>query len=231
LIRNRKKIESLFEIIKTKDGSFSLKSKKFKENYHSTFGALNESLHVFIRNGLDLLLYKQSIKILEVGFGTGLNALLAFIWAEKHKIKTSYLGVEKFPVNTDITSKLNYCNMLNCNKNIFLSLHKAKWDNEIELSNYFTFRKINGDINNFGTSENFDIIFFDAFSPETQPEMWSEDVFKKMFDVLNNKGILTTYSSKGIVKQNLRNCGFSVKRLKGPEGKRHMLNAFALKNG
>ena len=215
----------MLKIISTTDGSDTLYSQQFNEHYHSTFGAISESKHIFIKEGLN---YRQlkSVNIFEVGFGTGLNAFLSFLESKKQNLTVKYTSIEKYPIDLDIITNLNYPKLLSQkHQNIFYQLHECKWNIEIELSKNFMFKKILFDFNKYEFTENFDVIFFDAFAPETQPELWSTENFTKIYNALNNQGILTTYSSKGLVKNNLREAGFIVKRLKGPKGKRHILRA------
>ena len=215
----------MIKIILTTDGSDTLFSPQFNEHYHSTYGAINESKHIFIKEGLNFCQLK-SVNIFEVGFGTGLNVFLSFLESEEQNLTVQYTSIEKYPVNTDITKNLNYPELISKkHQNVFDQLHECKWDKEIKLSKNFTFKKILSDFNQYKFTNNFDLVFFDAFAPETQPDLWSAENFIKIYNALNNKGILTTYSSKGLVKNNLREAGFIVKRLKGPKGKRHILRA------
>ena len=212
-------------VLKTNDGSNTLYSPDFKEYYHSTFGALSESIHVFIQAGLNHCQLK-SIKIFEVGFGTGLNAILTYIESIKRNLRVEYTAIELFPVSLEIINQLNYTEFLSDDqKSVYYRLHTCKWNETVKISSNFTFQKINSDFNNYIFLNKCDIIYFDAFAPDKQPEMWSSENFAKIYEALNNKGILTTYSSKGIVKNNLRSTGFKVTRLNGPKGKRHILRA------
>jgi len=215
----------MHKIITTIDKSTTLYSEKFDEHYHSTFGAINESTHIFINEGL-LYSKLKTVNIFEVGFGTGLNAFLTYIQSQKLNIEVNYTCIEKYPIDLQIANQLNYPNLISPqNKNVFELLHSCKWEENILINNSFNFKKVLKDFTEFEFSDKYDIIYFDAFAPEKQPELWRLEIFKKIYDALNNQGILTTYSSKGIVKNNLREAGFSVKRLKGPEGKRHILRA------
>jgi tRNA U34 5-methylaminomethyl-2-thiouridine-forming methyltransferase MnmC len=212
-------------IIKTEDGSNTLYSDTFKDQYHSFFGALQESNFIYIQTGLNYC-EQNSIKIFEVGFGTGLNAILTFIEGFKKNIIIDYHTIELFPVDVITINQLNYFEFLsNDQKSVYKKLHECKWNEKIKISNNFTFRKINSDFHYYIFDQEFDLIYFDAFAPEKQPSIWSIVNFTKLYNALNNKGILITYSSKGIVKNNLRNSGFKVTRLSGPEGKRHILRA------
>lgn len=216
---------TMLKINTTQDGSQTVFNEYFNESYHSSHGAINESLHVFIESGFKKCKLNH-INIFEVGFGTGLNALLTYLEAKRSNININYEAVELFPLDKNITSKLNYCEQLNVNENSFFDiLHSCEWNKKIQLTSNFTVKKLNLDLNQYIFTDKFDLIYFDAFSPETQPELWSFENFKNIFDSLNNEGILTTYSSKGIVKNNLRQAGFEVKRLTGPIGKRHILRA------
>jgi tRNA U34 5-methylaminomethyl-2-thiouridine-forming methyltransferase MnmC len=213
------------KIVKTDDNSNSLYSEYFKEHYHSIHGAINESNHIFIQSGL-LYSNLKTINVFEVGFGTGLNAFLSFIEGKNQDIHINYCSIEKFPISIEIAQELNFAKMIStAHQDIFMELHNSDWNEEIEIDKSFTFKKIHSDFNDYHFIEKYDIIYFDAFSPETQPELWSKEVFDKIYNSLNTNGILTTYSSKGIVKNNLRDVGFTVKRLKGPIGKRHILRA------
>lgn len=215
----------MVKIISTTDGSDTLYSPQFNEHYHSTFGAISESKHIFIKEGLNFSKLK-SLNIFELGFGTGLNVFLSFLESIEKKLTIKYTSIEKYPVELEIIKKLNYHKLLSPeNQSIFNLLHYCDWDKEININTNFKFKKILSDFNQYKFTENFDIVFFDAFSPEIQAELWSAENFKRIYSALNNYGILTTYSSKGIVKNNLREAGFIVKRLKGPEGKRHILRA------
>ncbi|MCK5171566.1 MAG: tRNA (5-methylaminomethyl-2-thiouridine)(34)-methyltransferase MnmD [Bacteroidales bacterium] len=212
-------------VIKTDDGSNTLYSHEYKEHYHSTFGALEESVYVYIQAGLNYCQLK-SIKIFEVGFGTGLNTILTYIESIKRNLSVEYTAIELFPVSLEIINQLNYTEFLSADqKDVYSKLHTYKWNENIKISGNFTFRKINLDFNNYIFSNKYDIIYFDAFAPDKQPEMWSTENFTKIHEALNSQGILTTYSSKGMVKKNLRSAGFKVSRLSGPIGKRHILRA------
>jgi tRNA U34 5-methylaminomethyl-2-thiouridine-forming methyltransferase MnmC len=213
------------KIINTNDGSSTLYSAEFKDHYHSVFGAINESKHVFIDAGLKYLDTK-TIKIFEVGFGTGLNALLTYLESAKKNIIVDYTAIELYPVTQDIIQQLNYTQFLSEKaKEIFDTLHKVRWNKKNKISNHFHLTKIKNDFNDYLFKEKYNLLFFDAFAPEKQPDLWSHQNFIKIYNALELNGILTTYSSKGLVKRNIRNAGFHLQRLPGPEGKRHMLRA------
>ncbi|MDR2065346.1 MAG: tRNA (5-methylaminomethyl-2-thiouridine)(34)-methyltransferase MnmD [Prevotellaceae bacterium] len=212
-------------IVETSDGSHTIKIVDIDEHYHSVNGALHESMHVFINNGF-YYINSNKLNILEMGFGSGLNAMLTFAESEKSNRTVEYTALELYPVDEEIFSKLNYAEILNVDPNkYFLPLHTCEWNKNIELNKNFIFKKINTDLNKYADNKHFDIIYFDAFAPDRQSELWTETVFKKMFSILNIGGILVTYSSKGEVKRNMRNAGFKVKRLQGAAGKHHMLRA------
>jgi len=212
-------------VIFTDDNSMSLQNCTLNESYHSGFGALQESKHIFVKNGLDNFIDNYEISVLEFGFGTGLNALLALEFAEKNKIKINYFSIEKYPVELKYIKRLNYHELVPKVGNRFIDLHKADWDKELKVSEFFRLTKIENDFLETKLPSNIDLVFFDAFSPKTQPELWTQELFTNIYKKMNNNALLTTYSAKGIVKQALRNAGFTVKRMIGPIGKHHILNA------
>jgi tRNA U34 5-methylaminomethyl-2-thiouridine-forming methyltransferase MnmC len=221
------------DLLLTKDGSYTLFNSAIHESYHSQNGALQESLHIFIENGFNQI--NQSLKeinILEIGFGTGLNAIQTLIKALPHKVKVNYVGVEAYPLSIDLVNRLDY--VLKENDNIklqFEKIHSCPWNRQTLINECFSLLKIDSSfedylgLENHNINEKFDLVYFDAFSPEKQPELWTKQIFKSIYDRLNKNGLLVTYSSKGIVKQALREAGFEVKRKKGPIGKRHILAA------
>jgi tRNA U34 5-methylaminomethyl-2-thiouridine-forming methyltransferase MnmC len=213
------------KIHKTDDGTPTIYSEQFNQHYHSTFGALNESMHVFIEAGLDYCSL-NNINILEVGFGTGLNAILTYIESKKRNLKINYTTIELYPVDIRIIEKLNYHEIfINSQYSKFMLMHNAEWSTKVLIDTNFSLTKIKTDLTTFNIPANYDIIYFDAFSPDTQSEMWTPDIFKKIYNATKPSGILTTYSSKGLVKNNLRSAGFKVTRLPGPKGKHHMVRA------
>jgi len=214
------------KLIKTSDGSHSILNTSLDETYHSENGAINESQHVFIQNGLSII-EKNEINILEIGFGTGLNVLLTYQFAIEHKKKIKYITIEKYPLKSELIKRLNYPEQLNIDKKFFLNLHICEWNKVQYLNPNFSFKKYNADLLNFNFSEhkNIDLVYFDTFSPSKQAELWTENIFKQIYQSLSPNGLLTTYSSAGLVKRALRNVGFIVKRKPGPRGKFHILNA------
>ncbi len=216
------------QIIETQDGSHSILSHKYGVSYHSKYGAVTESRHVFIEAGLyPKLLTSTEVDILEIGFGTGLNAFMTFIEAEKKQLKIHYEGIEAYPLSPDQYQQLNYAELLKYpeHQKKFLQLHEAAWEEEISLSEHFTIRKVKKLFEQIDKKEKFDVVFFDAFAPSAQPELWEEAVLKKMYDALRKEGILVTYCAKGVVKRRLKALGFTVESLPGPPGKREMTRA------
>ena len=209
------------ELVNTNDGSNSLKNLIINDSYHSKYGAINESKHIFINNGLKRI-SKKKIRVLEIGFGTGLNALLTQLYCDKKKQNIIYHTIDNLPLKKDTYSSLNYCDQLKIDKDIFLKIHNSLWENEIKLSNFFVLKKINCDFTKKLFNEKYDLIYFDAFSPSKQPEMWVLDNFKKLYNCLNRNGVLITYSSKGDVKRTIKEVGFNVFSVEGPTGKREI---------
>jgi tRNA U34 5-methylaminomethyl-2-thiouridine-forming methyltransferase MnmC len=218
------------ELKVTGDGSHTLYIPSLNEHYHSVFGAIRESRHIFIDAGLRALPADLPvIEILEIGFGTGLNALLTCLEARNSNLKVRYSSVEKWPLSPGMSSLLNFPDQINTHdaKDVFGKLHAAPWDEWVEISDYFSMRKILTDLIDYQPDKDaFNLIFFDAFGPDVQSEMWTEEVFTKMFSALKPGGILVTYSTKGTVKRNLKGAGFTIEKLPGPPGKREILRAF-----
>ena len=216
-INNNKNLK----IIHTNDGSCSIYNEIINEVYHSRNGTIQESLHVFILNGLNHFSNHQRIKILEVGMGTGLNVILTYL--NSNNIKIEYHALEPYPLKTSIISNLNYGDLLKSNR-IFKKIHNCSFNEMLSLSSKFNFIKHEIEFLNFNI-EGFDLIYYDAFSPRAQAEMWDIENFFKAFGLLNNDGILTTYCSKGSFKRDLKTVGFNVISPKGPFGKREITNA------
>tara|TARA_B100000131_G_scaffold317760_1_gene360362 strand:+ start:55 stop:711 length:657 start_codon:yes stop_codon:yes gene_type:complete len=212
------------EIITTKDGSHSILIPNLNETYHSKFGAIQESAHVFIKHGF-LCFKKSNLKLLEIGLGTGLNALLTKLKSDKLKLKTIYEAIELYPLNKKEYRKLNFANKIHVEKNEFLQIHQNQFDKKHKFSDYFYFIKRNEDVLSYQFTEKYDLIYFDAFAPNKQPEVWSEDVLRKMYNCLKNGGALVTYCSRGVIKRRLKDIGFTIETLEGPPGKREMIRA------
>jgi tRNA U34 5-methylaminomethyl-2-thiouridine-forming methyltransferase MnmC len=215
-------------LIETDDGSHSIHSVKYGVNYHSTHGAIAESQHIFINAGLRYKAAVQTdISILETGFGTGLNAFMTLLEAEKRNLQISYLGVEIFPLEKSQFQLLNYPEKLNVpeRKNDFLSLHTCLWEKKISMSENFLFEKRKTPIEFVAFENTFDIVYFDAFAPQEQPELWGENVINRMYRALKTDGVLLTYCAQGEFKRTLKKAGFQVERLSGPVGKREITRA------
>lgn len=213
------------KIIKTADGSSSLYLPQWDEHYHSTHGAIMEAYHVFIHSGLDLFKEGSKVSILEMGFGTGLNCFISFLEAQKRGLQIKYVGLEGFPLDPAIIKGLNHPESLKAME--FLAFYKeiigSEWDTPVKISKDFELLKRAVMFETFEEVQNFDLIYFDAFGARVQPELWTEDIFSKMYASLRPGGILVTYSAKGSVRRALQAVGFKVERLPGPPGKREML--------
>ena len=224
------------EIFITSDGSTSIHLPDWNEQYHSKHGAIQEAYHVFIKAGfekfLDTISQKKestqtNLSVLEVGFGTGLNAFITFLEADKKNLKIDYVGVEAYPVAANEVEKLNYVAELKAENNqlVFNEMHTTSWDEKHTISDDFLLTKRKQFFNEIDDENTFDVIYFDAFGATNQPELWTEEIFQKMFTALKVGGILTTYAAKGSVRRAMQTVGFTVERLAGPPGKREMLRA------
>ncbi|MBC8321755.1 MAG: tRNA (5-methylaminomethyl-2-thiouridine)(34)-methyltransferase MnmD [Bacteroidetes bacterium] len=217
-------------LLLTDDGSHTIFSEKFGENYHSGFGAIQESKHIFIDAGLNTVIDKNltDLRILEVGSGTGLNMLLAYLWSEENNISVTYYGLEPFPICKNEALLLNYPNQLGIDKNLFLDIHNDI-GNSKKLSGKFLFQ-VNSDLIEDANLPDsyYNVVFFDAFSPDAQPEVWTPDIFINIYKSMVADSVLTTYSCKGIVKRALKEAGFRIEKLPGPPGKREFLRAWKL---
>ena len=200
--------------------------------YHSVHGAIRESQHVFIEAGLQYsaarLKMPKNLNILEMGFGTGLNAFLTMIEAEKIKQRIYYTAIESHPLKEQEISTLNYCERLNRPdlKPLYYKLHSCEWEKEVCLTPYFSLFKCNQSLLEFKTGKLQHIIYFDAFAPAVQPELWTKDVFEKVYKMLLVNGVLVTYCSKGDVRRAMIKAGFNVEKIPGPPGKREMMRAW-----
>ena len=217
------------EVVVTGDGSKTIHMPELNESYHSTHGALQEAEHVFINYGLDQI-DKESLDVFELGFGTGLNAILAYRFSKQNNVYISYVGVEAYPVSMEMLEALDYTDFLTADeKKIFLEMHNSDWGSKVELSDQFTFQKIEEKIEDYKVSEDtMDIVFFDAFGPRTQGSLWQPVILDKMAKMLREYGILTTYCAQGQFRRDLKSVGFDVTKVPGPPGKREMTVAFKL---
>ncbi len=214
------------EIIITSDGSTTIQIKDWNEQYHSKHGAIQEAYHVFIDSGLSLF-KNQALSILEIGFGTGLNAFITYIEAPKLGLEVNYVGVEAYPIKSEELQRLNYVSQLKAEAfaKDFLLMHDADWEKEVAISDRFSLHKQQKDFAEITIENSFDLVYFDAFGARVQPELWTETIFAKMFRAMKNDGVLVTYAAKGSVRRAMQAVGFYVERLPGPPGKREMLRA------
>ena len=212
------------EIIVTSDGSTSIHLPDWEESYHSKHGAIQEAKHVFIKNGLSFF-KGQSVSILEIGFGTGLNAFITFLESQLLNQMVDYVGVEGFPISSQEVLQMNYVNQLNATdfKAVFELFHLCKWEKNVTISNHFRLTKRNQLFNEIDDINQFDLIYFDAFGYRVQPELWSLEIFTKMYTSLKSGGILVTYACRSPIKRAMIQAGFEIEKLDGPPGKREML--------
>ena len=216
-------------IVKTADGSHTVFLPDQNERYHSKHGAVAESLHVFIKNGLRHI-YQQGIdnvNILEIGLGTGLNAFITFLENNKYKLNINYTAIEAYPMGINEIKTLNYVAQLNATpyQDVFDKIHRSKWETHFNLSANFNLLKQQKYFAEIDNKADFNLIYFDAFGIRVQPELWTTKIFTKMYHALIQNGILVTYSAAGVAKRNLISSGFEVEKLSGPPGKREMIRA------
>jgi tRNA U34 5-methylaminomethyl-2-thiouridine-forming methyltransferase MnmC len=213
------------EIIKTNDGSTTIHLPEWNESYHSKHGAIQEAYHVFIKNGFSLFKAKP-ISILEIGFGTGLNSFITYLEAKKNNQKIDYIGVEAYPVAMDEVIQMNYANEIDSDeKHVFEQMHQCNWEQKNIISATFSLSKRQQFFQEIKDESLFDLIYFDAFGFRVQPELWSEEIFVKMFEALKPNGVLVTYACRTTIKNAMLSAGFSVEKLPGAPGKREMLRA------
>lgn len=207
----------------TGDGSSTLIHPIIGDSYHSLYGAVAESEHIYIGAGLGSVNLPK-LSILEIGFGSGLNALLTLEAAQRSGQRVEYSAIELYPIEEQVAEQLSYASSPH-----FLSLHKSEWGRWVDITPTFRLKKIRADLVGYnfeqGYESAFNLVYFDAFAPESQPELWSEDIFRAIYNSMASVAVLVTYSSKGVVKRALRSVGFQVSRLAGPEGKRHIIRA------
>ena len=214
------------EIIKTLDGSTTIQLTEWNECYHSKHGAIQEAQHVFIKNGLSLFENKH-VSILEIGFGTGLNAFITLLEAKKMQQTIHYVGVEAYPISAAEVLDMNYVAELDATNEslIFDTIHQSNWEEKVVLNANFTLTKRKQFFEEIEDEKKFDLIYFDAFGYRVQPELWSTEIFRRMFNALKLNGILVTYAARGVVKRSMIEVGFTVEKLAGPPGKREMFRA------
>jgi tRNA U34 5-methylaminomethyl-2-thiouridine-forming methyltransferase MnmC len=217
------------EIVTSQDGSHSIRIRDTDLWYHSRFGAITESMHVYIVAGLlPLLKRKEPIRIFELGFGTGLNALLSLCQVIGDGPAILYQAVENDPLTEEYSLHLNFCAQMGRRdlQPFYIAMHRAPWDCKTEIHSRFVLQKTLADVEETVLPKNaFELVYFDAFAPEAQPAIWSEAVLAKMRNALKPSGVLVTYCSKGIVRRTLEKLGFSIERLPGPPGKREIIRA------
>jgi tRNA U34 5-methylaminomethyl-2-thiouridine-forming methyltransferase MnmC len=222
-------MDSNVHLILTEDGSHSLKNEALNETYHSFHGAVQESAHVFIKLGLRHWCnhHEGTPSVLEIGFGTGLNAYLSLLFAEKHARPVAFETLETFPLPTDIYENLNYADLIGEGDlpKYFQLLHSSDWGKPVEITPHFFLTKLETPVHDYSPTTPFNIIYFDAFAPNKQPEMWAMEVIQKMYDSLAPGGFLVTYCAQGQFKRNLKQAGFTVEELPGPPGKKEMVRA------
>ncbi len=222
----------MLRLVETRDGSHTLLHEEYGVTFHSRYGAIQESRHVFLEAGLHpRALEKKELFVLEVGFGTGLNAFLTYLDAETHGWRIHYVAVEAHPLSLDLAHQLNYAQQLDRPEwqDRFLQLHRAPWNEVLALSPAFQLEKIQARLEELRFPPRFDVVFFDAFAPGAQPELWEEPIFRMLYEALLPGGVLSTYCAKGAVKRILRAVGFEVEALPGPPGKREMTRALKKK--
>ena len=214
------------EILHTLDGSTTIHLPDWNESYHSKHGAIQEAYHVFIKNGLSLL-HEKPISILEIGFGTALNAFITFLESQKSLQTIDYVGVEAYPISSEEVLQMNYVKELDAEKErpIFELMHQSNWEEKIVISSNFTLTKRKQFFDEISDENQYDLIYFDAFGYRVQPELWSTEIFEKMYRALKVNGVLVTYAARGVVKRSMIEVGFSVEKLAGPPGKREMFRA------
>lgn len=215
-------------LIETQDGSHSVLSHRFGVTYHSKYGAIQESRHVFIEAGLfPKFILQRELAVLELGFGTGLNALLTLLEAERLGRPIFYQTIEAFPLSQEQATQLNYPEQLGlpASRRWLTEMHHASSDELLRLSPHFQFRKTIGRFEALDIQDAFDVAYFDAFAPETQPELWTEEVLGRVYRALRPQGVLVTYCAKGAVKRTLKSLGFEIEGIPGPPGKREMTRA------
>jgi len=216
-------MEKIFML--TEDGSQTIYLPEMDEHYHSVHGAIQESLHIYIEQGL-LQTTKKELSVLEIGFGTGLNAYLTYCMAKKENILIHYCSLEKYPLDEQEFSQLNYPNNIFPEHSlIFNQMHQAEWNKVVQISDDFKLEKFNSDLVTFRFNEipQFDLVYYDAFAPGKQPEMWAPEILHKVAAAVKTDGILVTYCAKGTVRRALSAAGFTMERIPGPKGKKEIL--------
>ncbi len=216
------------EIFTTQDGSHSVISPVYGVSYHSRYGAIQESRHVFLESGLYYLLpQKSGVTVLEMGFGTGLNALLTLLASANRGVSVHYTAYELNPLAPDEALSLNYPTLLQGPEadSSFRALHQSDWEKTVDLLPGFQLEKRNRDFRTLAESDRYDLVYYDAFAPEAQPELWTDETLEKVVKAMKPGGVFVTYCAKGALKRTLRSLGLTVESIKGPPGKREMTRA------
>lgn len=212
------------KIIETGDGSKTIHYEEWDESYHSTSGGVEEAEHVYVNQVRVRIGDRKEISILEMGFGTGLNAFLTLRLAKELNIKVNYVGIEAYPVTKEESEALNYTSLWEDGKKAFDQMQAAKWGEKTEVHPDFSVTKIEAKFEDWEPiKDTFDFIFFDAFGPIVQPKLWTIPIFQKMYDSAKNGAFILTYCAKGQVRRDLGSVGFAMERIPGPPAKRHML--------
>lgn len=213
----------MVSVIETQDGSHSLHSDQFGVSYHSKYGAIQESQHVFLKMGLGAVLpAKDSVRVFEMGFGSGLNTFLTMLAAERAGKQIYYEAAEAFPLTVEQAGQLNYATQLSASQADFEALHQAEWGKQNQISPNFQLLKWHNSLQEAPLTGQFDVVYYDAFAPRAQPELWELPILKKVYDSMASGGVFVTYCAKGVVKRTMKEIGFSVEGLPGPPGKREM---------
>lgn len=214
-------------VVQTKDQSSTIYVPELDEHYHSMHGALQESQHIFIDSGLKQLTAEKETHLLEIGFGTGLNALLTLLESEKSHQKIHYTALEKYPVSLAEMEQLNYADQLHSQRagQLMKKLHLAQWEHTVEITPSFSLLKLKTDLKSCSAPPSFHLIYFDAFAPSAQPNLWTTEIFEKMHQCLLPGGMLVTYCVKGEVRRNMKAAGLEVEKIPGPPGKWEMARA------
>jgi len=215
------------QLTTTSDGSHTFYIEDMDEQYHSMHGSIAEAEHIFIQAGLiKVAEQKNSFKIFEVGMGTALNVYLTAIAAAKEQLDVEMHSIEAFPLKVEEAALLNYPKLLNYSEAFFLQIHKSDWNKAVNLSEGFRLKKIKDNMETYQFVDEYDLVYFDAFAPEKQSEMWRPQIFREIFKAMKPNGVLVTYCVKGVVRRMLQELGFEIEKLAGPEGgKREMLRA------
>jgi tRNA U34 5-methylaminomethyl-2-thiouridine-forming methyltransferase MnmC len=216
------------EIKITADGSHTLYVPSLDETYHSIHGAIQEAIHIYINAGFNYLIDKKSLNVLEVGFGTGLNTFLTYREGLNNVVEVNYSSIEAYPLSKEDIEPLNYLQQLNASEietQVFNEMHQIEWNKENKLTDQFVLRKLEMLLQDFDEKEVYDVVYFDAFGPRVQTELWEVPILQLMYEALLPKGILVTYCAKGSVKRALKEVGFIIENIPGPPGKREMTRA------